>query len=185
MVEETRLKRRILHQSGDRIARSNAALRRISEPWCDVVLRYRVRRKRSAISSLPLRSGRKSNCRRRGGPARCARGPSTAANDNTRPRRRSGRTRSKTSSLSIKLCLQVPGNGTISTSTNVLYSVVLIISIRGTLGRVSYSLAFSKAIRQALAPTTTALTQHLQKKKKHNKAIQESEKSSISHSQKT
>jgi hypothetical protein len=158
MAMEARQEWRIRHRSGDGIARSNATTGRISEPWCSIILWYRIRGKRSAVGSLPLRSGRRSSCRRRSRLARYTRGPSTVANSNTRPGRRPSSTRSQTSSLGIKLCLQVLGNRSINTSTYILHGVVLIISIRRTLRLVKHSLALRKAIRPALAPTTTTLT---------------------------
>jgi hypothetical protein len=171
MVEEACQERRIRHRSGDRMARSNTAPGRVFEPRCSVVLWYRIRRRGSTIRSLPLRSDRRNSCRRRGRPARYAGRPSTTAYDNTRPRRRSSRTRSKTSSLGIKLCLQVLGNGTISTSTNVLHGVILIVCIGRALRRVSYNLALRKAIGSALIAATTTLTRHLQKKTAGNPRV--------------
>ena len=158
MAMEARQEWRIHHRSSDGIARSNATLGRISEPRCSIILWYKIRGKRSAIGSLPLRSGRRSSCRRRSRLARCTRRPSTTANSDTRPRRRPSNTRSQTSSLGIKLCLQVPGDRCIDTSTYILYGLILVISIRRTLRLVKHSLALRKVIRPARAPTTTTLT---------------------------
>jgi hypothetical protein len=164
MVNEARQERRIGYRNSDGMTWSDTTQRRISEPWCNVVLWHRVRRKRCAISSLPLQSRGRSARRPSGGTTRCTRRPGPATDGNARLRRRSSRTKSKTSSLGIELRLQVPSDGAINTSANVLHGVVLDISIGRALRRISNGLAFRKAIGSTLTTTTTALTRHLQRK---------------------
>jgi hypothetical protein len=99
--------------------------------------------------------------------------PSATTNEDSRSRRRPGHTRNKTSNLNIKLRLQVPGDGSISVSTNVLHGVVLVICIRRALGSINHSLALSKAIGPAMAPTATTSVRHLQKETMNNQRVRE------------
>jgi hypothetical protein len=112
-------------------------------------------------------SGNTRLWRRTGRPRR----PSTTTNDDSRSRRRPGRTRNKTNSLGIELRLQVPGDGSISTSTNVLHGVILVIRIRRTLRSINHSLVLRKAIEPAMAPTATTSVRHLQKRTTNNQRV--------------
>jgi hypothetical protein len=183
MGKEVRQKGDVRYLDGNRVTWSNATLGRISEFRCNVLLGNGACRIRNPLSPLPLQS-RGGNARRPGmGTARCVRRsitvasgntrlwrrtgrprrPSTTTNDDSRSRRRPGRTRSRTSSLSIELHLQVPGDGGIKAGTNVLHSVVLVVRIRRTLRSINHSLALRKAIGPTMAPTATTSVRHLQK----------------------
>ena len=175
MGQKVRQQRRVRYLDDDRITWSDTTLGRISESWRDIILGNGACRMGKPLSPLPLQSRRRSGRRPGVGTTRCVRRsitmasgntrlwrrtgrprrPSTATNNNSRSRRRPGRTRDKTGSLSIKLRLQVPGNGSISTSTNVLHGIILFICIRGALRSINHSLALRKAIGPAMAPTTT------------------------------
>ena len=110
-----------------------------------------TRATRSPSDSWPLRRRphRRGTCRSPRRSARCTGRPSITTNSDARPRRGLGHPSSNTSSLSIKLHLQVPGYHTVSTSTSILHGLVLIISIRGAFQSVSHGLAPRKAIRTA------------------------------------
>jgi hypothetical protein len=186
MGKEVRQKRRVRYLDDDGITWSDTTLWRISESRRNVILGNGACGVGKPLSPLPLqsrgRSARLSGAgttryvrrsiamasgntrlwRRTGRPRR----PSATTNDNSRSRRRPGRTRNKTSSLGIELRLQVPGDGSISTGTNVLHGIVLVICIRRTLTSINHSLAFRKAIGPAMAPTAATSIRHLQKKKK-------------------
>jgi hypothetical protein len=193
MGKEVRQKGRVRYLDDDRITWSNATLGRISESRRNVILGNGACRIRNPLSPLPLQS-RGRNARRPGmGTARCVRRsitvassntrlwrrmgrprrPSATTNDDSRSGRRPGHTRNKTSSLGIKLRLQVPGDGSISASTNVLHGVVLVICIRRALGSINHSLALRKAIGPAMAPTATTSVRHLQKKTTNNQRVRE------------
>jgi hypothetical protein len=134
-----------------------------------LVLRANTRENPGGKNSVMTASGNTRLWRRTGRPRR----PSATTNDDSRSRRRPGRTRNKTSSLGIKLRLQVPGDGSISTSTNVLHGVVLVICIRRALRSINHSLALRKAIGPAMAPTATTSVRHLQKKTTNNQRVRE------------
>jgi hypothetical protein len=159
MGEEIGQERCVIYRCEYRVSGAYTTLWRILNSWPDKILRYGTGRRGSPSDSRPLRR----RPRRRGTrqsprkSARCAERPSITTNSNARPRRGSGHPNSNTSSLGIKLRLQVPSYHTVSTSTGILHGLILIISIRGALQSVSHGLALRKAIRTA----TTTLARHL------------------------
>jgi hypothetical protein len=191
MSKEVRQKGRVRYLNRNRITRSNATMGRISKSWRNVILGNGARRIRNPLSPLPLQS-RRGNTRRPGmRTTRCGRRsiagtgsdtrlwrrtsrlrrPSTTTNDDSRSRRRPNSARSRTSSLGIKLSLQIPGKRCVNTSTHVLHSIVLIVRIGRTLRSISYSLALRKAIGPAMAPATTTSIRHLQRTQQDNSRV--------------
>jgi hypothetical protein len=148
------------------VTRSDTTLGRISKPRYDEILGYGIRGRRNPISLMPFRRRSRGGSTRRcpSRSARHARRPSTTTNSNARFRRGSDCASSNTSSLSIKLRLQVSSYCVVSMSTRILHDIVLVIGFKRTLRRIGHSLAFRKAIRSVLAATTTTLTRHLQKR---------------------